>query len=94
METSEVSLHQVKVFQCLESGGWVTAKEVAGKAGVADRTARAHLLKLVHLGVADQAEVFPAHRYRLSEMADRRNKAYVQRIHAAMEVFGLTPAAR
>ena len=93
METNEVSLHQVKVFQCLEAGEWLTSKEVAERAGVAGRTARAHLLKLVHLGIVDQAEVFPAHRYRLSEMADKRNKAYVQRLHAAMEVFGIKRAA-
>lgn len=90
METNEVSLHQVKIFRVLESStGWISAKEVAAAAGVADRTSRAHLLKLVNLGIADQAEVFPSHRYRLSEIADKRNKTYLQRIRQAAEVFGV-----
>ncbi len=69
----------------------MTSKQVAASAGVAERTARSHLLKLVHLGLVDQAELFPAHRYRLSLMAENRNKAYVQRIRAAVEIFGITP---
>ncbi len=90
METSEVSQHQVKVFRALESAkGWVTSSDVAATSGVAARTARAHLLKLVQLGIADQAEVFPAHRYRLSEFAEKRNKTYLQRLNHAAEVFQL-----
>jgi hypothetical protein len=46
-------------------------------------------LKLVNLGIFDQAEVFPAHRYRLAEMADKRNKGYALRIEQAMSVFGI-----
>jgi DNA-binding IclR family transcriptional regulator len=46
--------------------GWLTSQQVAEGAKVAARTARQHLLRLVQLGLLDQAEVFPAHRYRLS----------------------------
>ncbi len=86
MERNEVSLHEVKVYLTLGCG-WVTAKEVAAKATVAERTARAHLLKLVRLGIAEQAEVFPAHRYRMAEKAGKRNGGYVQRLEQAREIF-------
>lgn len=90
MESNEISLHQVKVFQAVRSSSqWITSKEVANLSGVADRTARSHLLKLVKLGLIDQAEVFPAHRYRVSDFAGKRNLAYLQRIEKAAEVFGL-----
>lgn len=46
-------------------------------------------MKLVDLGLLDQAEVFPAHRYRLSSKADKRNKSYLQRLERAAEVFGI-----
>lgn len=91
METNEISLHLLKIFQHVKkSSKWVTSKEVAEATGVAQRTSRAHLLKLVHLGILDQAEVFPAHRYQFSEMADKRNKAFMQRLEKAAEVFEMT----
>lgn len=94
MERNEISLHETRVYLALRaSGGWMTNSEVAAAAGVAGRTARAHTLRLVGLGVLDLAEVFPAHRYRLSEKAPRRNAAYVNRLEAAAAVFGLTPSA-
>lgn len=88
METSEISLHQVRVYNFVgKHGGWCTAQEIAEGSGVAPRTARAHSLRFVKLGVFDQAEVFPAHRYRLSAMAPKRNKAIVQRLDEARAIF-------
>lgn len=89
MERNEISIHEVRVFQFLKGGGdkWVTAKDVAAAASVASRTARAHLLKFVKLGIADQAEVFPAHRYRMAEKASKRNAGYMLRLESACEVF-------
>jgi hypothetical protein len=46
-------------------------------------------LKLVRLGIVDQAEVFPAHRYRLSTHAAKRNRGYADRITRAAEVLGI-----
>lgn len=90
MERNEVSIHEVRVYVALKAaGGWMTNAEIAEAAEVAPRTARAHSLKLVRLGVLDLAEVFPAHRYRLAEHARKRNAAYTQRLEAAREVFGL-----
>jgi len=86
-----VSLHEVKVFGVFESQPkiWITSNEVASAAGVAQRTARAHCLKLTKLGMLDLAEVFPAHRYRLSAKASKRNTAYHQRLAHAKDVFGI-----
>ena len=90
METNEISLHLVRVFELAKAHpGWLTAKEIADRAGVAGRTARAHAAKLVQLGIFDVAEVFPGHRYRLSELAVKRNKPMLQRLEAARMVFGL-----
>jgi DNA-binding IclR family transcriptional regulator len=88
MEPNEVSLHQCKVFLAVKNAPmWITANEIAELANVAPRTARSHALKLVNLGIFDQAEVFPAHRYRLSDKAAKRNKAYLQRIEGAISIF-------
>ncbi len=89
-EKNEVSLHEVKAYLALKaSGSWMTSKEIAAATGIAERTARAHALKLVNLGIFDQAEVFPAHRYRLAQTASQRNRGYVQRLEQACEVFGM-----
>ena len=45
--------------------------------------------RVVELGILDQAELFPAHRYRISEHADKRNKAYVIRLREAAKICGL-----
>lgn len=87
-EGSEVSVHLVRIYCCCLAGGWVTSAEVATRARVSPRTARHHLLRLVRLGILDQAEVFPRHRYRVSQLAGKRNKAFVQRLEKAQEVFG------
>jgi hypothetical protein len=69
-ETAEISTHLLAVFKYLRDNvGWHTAKAVAKGASVADRTARAHLIRLVRLNLVDQAEVYPGHRYRFSANA-------------------------
>lgn len=87
MENNEISHHELRVFGAAKDGEWATAKEIAARASVADRTARHHCLRLVKLGVFDQAEVFPAHRYRLSDKAIKRNAAYMNRLAMAASVF-------
>ena len=90
MERNEVSVHQVKIYVAIKNAaGWITNKEIATAAGVAERTARQHSLNLVKLGVLDLAEVFPAHKYRFSEKAAKRNAAYVNRLESARQVFSL-----
>ena len=90
METNEVSWHLLKVYDAVRNhGGRLTAKEIAKLSGVAYRTARSHAAKLVSLGLFDLAEGFPAHRYQLSKVADKRDKAMILRLDAAREAFGL-----
>jgi predicted ArsR family transcriptional regulator len=90
MGRNEISLHELKVFDFVsKSNAWVAANEIAESTGVAPRTARAHSLKLTKLGLFDVAEVFPAHRYRLSEKADKRNQGYWLRLEKAREVFAI-----
>jgi DNA-binding IclR family transcriptional regulator len=90
MEHNEISEHQARIFRFMQQhNDWLTSQQVAQGAGVAGRTARQHLLRLVRLGLLDQAEVFPGHRYRLSSKADKRNVAYLKRLETACEVFRL-----
>ncbi len=94
MERNEVSLHEVRVYLALKGQPqrWLTNREITALLpGVAPRTVRAHTLKLVQLGLIDQAEVFPAHRYRWSEKAAKRNSSYSLRLEQACSVFGLAP---
>jgi DNA-binding IclR family transcriptional regulator len=89
MESAEVSLHQLMVYEAVKnSTGWITNKDIAKLSGVNERTARAHVYKLVNLEVFEQAEVYPGHRYRLSEKAKKRKVAYLDRLDQARKVFG------
>lgn len=90
-ERSEISDKEAKFFLALKKAtGWTTAKELSVEAGCSERTGRMYALKFVRLGLADLAEVFPAHRYKFAEKAQRRNAAYVQRMEQVVEVFGLS----
>lgn len=88
-ERNEVSLHEVRVFLALKGKPeeWLTNKEISAASGVNERTTRLHTLRLVRLGMLEQAEVFPAHRYRWSVKGAKRNVAYAQRLQTAAEVF-------
>lgn len=93
MERSEVSEHEIKVFGVLAAApsAWFTNADIAAKVkGVSPRTVRAHTLKLVRLGLVDQAEVFPAHRFRLAPTAAKRNRGYLQRLQEAAAIFRVT----
>lgn len=98
MERNEISMQEATLFAKLTEIGssvWHTNKELASLIGAkSDRTVRAHTAKLVTLGLLDQAEVFPAHRYRLSEMASKRNAAYVMRLKRACEIFGIEASGK
>lgn len=92
-ERNEVSRHEVEVFRVLHSTGhsWRTNAELAAACrNVAPRTVRAMTLKFVRLGLVDQAEVFPAYKFRLAEKAAKRNRGYIDRLHHAAEVFGIS----
>jgi hypothetical protein len=88
-ERAEISEHMVRIWRWLsDRESWETSASIAIGAGVSGRTARAHAHRLVGLGLLDQAEVFPGHRYRVSKLAEKRNKAFVLRLQEAASVFG------
>lgn len=91
MGREEVSIHEVAIYKvfCGAGKAWLTSAELAVRAKVAPRTARGHALKLVRLGVVDQAQVFPGYRYRLIEPETERNHDYVDRLHHAASVLGI-----
>lgn len=90
-EHNKVSIHEARIFHVFtsQSTRWLTNADVAAAADVAPRTARAHTLKLVGLGLLDQAELFPAHRYRLAEKAMERNLGYWKRLQQVSQIFGI-----
>jgi len=93
-ETNEISVHAARIYATLRDRaangkGWMTAHEIASASEVAPRTARAYAKRFVDAGIVDLAEVFPAHRYRLSTLAKNRNRTYDQRLEQACEIFGI-----
>ena len=89
MEQAEISEHQWKIYACLaKTQRWMTNRELATATGVSLRRVSFHTQNLVKLGILDQAEVYPGHRFRLSTKADKRNTAYLQRLQQAGEIFG------
>jgi DNA-binding IclR family transcriptional regulator len=91
MERDEVSLHEVAIYKalCSANDAWLTSAELAIRAKVAPRTARAHALKLTRLGVVDRAPVFPGHRYRIAEHTAERGSDYVARLRHTASVLGI-----
>ena len=90
MESNEISVHEVRIWLALECGKWMTNSELAKAARVAERTATNHTRRLVSLGLLDMAELFPGHRFRISDKADKRNSGYFRRLQRAKGVFGLS----
>lgn len=93
MESHEISLHQLRVFEFVRDiGVWVTASDIQQATGVAARTARLHARNLVRLGLFEQATVYPGNRYRIAADAERRNRTYIDRLEQAREAFGAEDA--
>jgi hypothetical protein len=92
MEDGAISLHEVLVYRalCQSRGRWLSDRQLAQQIeGVTGRSIRASCLKLVMYGLVDQPNVFPAHRYRLSAEASRRDHPHVRRLEQAATAFGL-----
>lgn len=79
----------VKVFKTIKdlNGKWINNQQIAEKTGVAKRTVSAHTLHLADAGIINQAEVFPAHQFQISEVGNKRNKAFFERLEKAAEIF-------
>jgi hypothetical protein len=96
MNPSKISLHELLVFAAFShtKGEWLTNDEVAARVtpSVRPRTVRLHTKRLADAGILDQAPLFPAHRYRLTEHVPQRGTSYLTRLHGAAEVFGVSLA--
>jgi len=91
-ERTEISLQEARTFLALKGRpkSWLSNIEIAELVdGVSPRSIRAYTLKFVRLGLLDQVELFPRHKYRLAERPEKRNRSYWQRLLAAIEIFGL-----
>jgi DNA-binding IclR family transcriptional regulator len=89
VESRSISIQEIRVFQALSAhtGEWLTNREIAEEAAVAERTARAHTAHFVELGIAAVTELFPAHRYRLKDRAAVSDTSYLERLEQAVEVL-------
>lgn len=88
MAVNLISEHEIHVYEAVRlHGGWLTAKEIAAKADVADRTARHHAGALADTGVFDVAKVFGGYRYRIKSALDPEASAYVSEIEAAKRIM-------
>jgi hypothetical protein len=94
VEPTQISMHQIRVFRFVRDyGRWVSSTDIAEGAEVSPRAARHLARTLVGLGIFDQIEVYPGHRYRFSDQADTLNEAYMIRLRNAEEAFEMAPIA-
>jgi DNA-binding IclR family transcriptional regulator len=88
MERPLVSIHECRMFATLREDRWLTANEIAERAGVVPRTARAYMVRLKGLGLVETEPLFPAHRHRLTATASRRSRSpYLQRLRQAAAIL-------
>jgi len=89
MKNNLISSHEIRVYETVrKSGDWLTAREIAERSGVANRTARHHARGLSETGVFDVAPVFGGYRYRIKTALDPDATAYVAEIEAAKRIIG------
>ena len=94
MDNNQISLHELLVFAAFSraKGKWLTNMELADELAprVQPRTVRHHVKRLADKGIVTQAPVFPSHRFQLAERVPQRGTSYLDRLHKAAEVFGVT----
>ena len=84
----QISVHEIRIYLAFQAAAsWMTAKEIAKAASVAERTARAHCAKLAKCGVLEESKVFAGYRYRLSEKTSKEKSARLLRLQEASKVF-------
>lgn len=87
-EKSEISFHLIKIWRYVkQKQKWVSHQQISEEANVNERTVRAHIRYLVSAGLVDKMEMFPQHRYRYSEMGEKRNKTFCDRLESASAIF-------
>lgn len=88
-EPKEISGHLVRVVAFVQlAGDWVDAKQIAHGTKMVERTVRAHARRMADLGIFDLVPVFPAHRYRFSKQAQKKQRMLMNRIRESASMFG------
>jgi hypothetical protein len=89
----QVSAHEIRVLEAVKGNdAWQTAREIAVKADVKDRTARQHAMTLSLFGVFDVAKLFGGYRYRMAAVLRPESVAYLARVETAKRAFGAVTA--
>ncbi len=61
--------YEVRVYSALREAGaagrWMTNLEIADAAGIAERTARKHTMRLTKIGILEQLTTYPSHQFKL-----------------------------
>ena len=84
----EVSLHLLKAYDHVRSQDrWMTAKEIAERGEISERTARKHARSLARLGIFERMEVFGGYRYHLSASAATNCPDELSRLSGARAAF-------
>jgi hypothetical protein len=68
---------------------WQSSEELAARAQIGKRTARAYSRKLLNLGMLEVFYLSPGRRYRLAREISKQGLAYQETLEQAAEVFGL-----
>jgi len=89
MKASEISLHQLRVWEFVRDlGTWVSVADIQQATGVCPRTARHHARNLTDQGLLERVDVFPGARFRVLPDPERRNPELMARLERAREAFG------
>lgn len=89
MLEKQVSEQEIRIYEAVrEHGGWLTAREIAVKADVADRAARNYASSLEQHGVFEVVTAFGGHKYRLRPELPPRAVDYVGQLESAMRHMG------
>lgn len=84
----QISAHEVRVYEVVRTSlPWLTAREIAVKADVADRTARDRARALTEAGVFQCSQVFGGYRYRINAMPPDRALRVIDEIELARNVL-------
>ena len=90
MESHEISLQLLKVYDCVdEHGTWITNKAIAAKTGIPPRTVRHNTRGLADRGIIEEMRTSPDFVYRIAENAWEHHPQYLTGLEQAREVFGV-----
>lgn len=91
MPKVSISPEEIRAYRVLQEAdaadAWLTSEQLAGRARIAGRTARAYLLAWSEIELVSALDVYPARLYRLKDGATRQPE------NAALHVAKIESAA-